>query len=72
MPFRLDYFKEGHEGMNYPHYMLWNIHKKKFYNKVFKSRESAITMAKAAIKFREKKESKVVKKGGKTFILPVN
>ena len=70
MPFELRSYPKGHDGMEFPHFMLWNIHKKKFYNKVFKSRESAITMAKQAIKYREKKESKVVKKNGKTFILP--
>ena len=70
MPFRLDYFKEGHEGMNYPHYMLWNINKKKYAKKVFRNKDGAINFAKNSIKFREKKDSKVTKKGGKTFILP--
>lgn len=71
MPFELRSFPKGHDGMEFPHFMLWNIHKKKYYNKTFKSRESAINMAKAAVKFRERKESKVTKKNGKTFILPV-
>ena len=71
MPFRLDYFKEGHEGMNYPHYMLWNLTKKKYAKKVFRNKDGAINFAKNSIKFREKKDSKVTKKGGKTFILPV-
>ena len=70
MPFELREFKEGHEGMNYNHFMLWNIDKKKYYKKTFRSRDSAITMAKQAIMYREKKKSKVVKKGKKTFILP--
>ena len=72
MPFELRNFPKGHDGMEFPHFMLWNIHKKKYYNKTFKTRDAAINMAKAAIKFRERKESKVVKKNGKTFILPVN
>jgi hypothetical protein len=71
MPFRLDYFKKGHEGMEYPHYMLYNIHKDKYANKVFKNRDGAINFAKNSIMFREKKKSKVTKKGNKTFILPV-
>lgn len=29
MPFRLDYFKGGHAGHMYPHYMLFNTKKKK-------------------------------------------
>lgn len=70
MPFRLDKMKSM-PGMPEPHYHLWNIHKKQYAKKVFKSKEGAIGFAKNAIRFREKKESKVIKKGGKTFIMPV-
>jgi len=71
MPFRLDYFKKGHAGMEYPHYMLYNIHKDKYAKKVFRNKDGAINFAKNSIMFREKKKSKVTKKGNKTFILPV-
>lgn len=70
MPWRLDFFKKGHEGMDYPHYMLYNIHKDKYAKKIFRNKDGAINFAKNAIKFREKKDSKIVKKGNKTFILP--
>jgi len=71
MPFRLDYFRKGHAGMEYPHYMLYNIHKDKYAKKVFRNKDGAINFAKNSIMFREKKKSKVTKKGNKTFILPV-
>lgn len=71
MPFELRSFPKGHDGMSYPHFMLWNLSKKKYYNKAFKTKEAAINMAKNAIRYREKKESKVIKKNGKTQILPI-
>ena len=46
MPFRLDYFKKGHAGMEYPHYMLFNIHKDKYAKKVFRNKDGAINFAK--------------------------
>lgn len=59
MPFRIDSFPKGHDGMNYPHFMLYNLNKKQYAKKVFKTRDSAISFAKNAIRFREKKDSKV-------------
>ncbi len=50
--------------------MLYNIHKDKYAKKIFRNKDGAINFAKNAIKFREKKDSKIVKKGNKTFILP--
>jgi hypothetical protein len=70
MPFRLDYFPKGHKGMMYSHYMLYNIHKKSYAKKTFKTKEGAINFAKNSIRFREKKPSKIQIKYGKTFILP--
>ena len=68
MPFRIDSFPKGHDGMNFPHFMLYNLNKKQHAKKVFKTRESAIAFAKNAIKFREKKDAKV--DGNR--IMPVN
>lgn len=65
MPFRIDSFPKGHEGMEYPHFMLYNLHKKKYAKKVFKTKQGAINFAKNAIKFREKKDSIV--KGNKVL-----
>ena len=61
MPFRVD--KSGNE------FTLFNIHKKRLVQKSFKTMDGAIGFAKNAIRFREKKDSKVTKKGNKTFIL---
>ena len=62
MPFRLD--KNGDS------IRLFNMTKKKYANKNFLTEQGAINFAKNAIRFREKKESKVSKKDGKIFILP--
>lgn len=70
MPFRLDYFKGGHAGHMYPHYMLFNTKKKRMISKHFKSKDTAINFARNAIRLTEKKESKVIKRNNKTFILP--
>ena len=69
MPWRLDKMKSM-PSMPEPHYHLYNLHKKEYAKKVFKSKEGAIGFAKNAIKFREKKDSKVIVKNGKTFIMP--
>jgi len=71
MPFELRSFPKGHAGIDYPHFMLWNLDKKKYYNKSFRSKDAAINMAKNAIRYREKKESKIIKKNGKTRIIPI-
>ena len=52
MPFRI--IKQGDT------YSLFNIHKKRLVQKTFRSREGAIGFAKNAIRFRERKNSKVV------------
>ena len=52
MPFRIE--KVGDK------FKLFNIHKKIYVKKDFKSREGAIGFGKNAIRFREKKDSKVV------------
>ena len=62
MPFRVDQKKET--------FKLFNLTKKQYAQKDFKSIEGAIGFAKNAIRFREKKSSRVLKKNGKTFILP--
>lgn len=62
MPFRVD--KNGDK------FVLFNIHKKRLVQKNFNTLDGAIGFAKNAIRFRERKESKVTKKGNKTFILP--
>ena len=62
MPFRVD------EDQNF--FKLFNLTKKQYAKKNFKSIEGAIGFAKNAIRFREKKSSRVLKKNGKTFILP--
>ena len=67
MPFRIDYFKEGHQGINKPHYMLFNLTKKEYVKKHFNSKEGAIGFGKNAIRYREKTKSKVVK----NKILPI-
>lgn len=69
MPFRVDYMKSM-KGLKEPHYHLFNMNKKTYAKKVFNTKQGAISFAKNAIKFRERKDSKVVNKGGKTFILP--
>jgi len=71
MPFRLDYLPKGHNGHQYPHYMLFNLTKKEYAKKHFKNRMGAVNFAKNSIMFREKKKSRVTNKGGKTFIMPV-
>ena len=63
MPFRVD--KSG------DNFTLFNIHKKRLVQKTFKTKEGAIGFAKNAIRFREKKNSKVTNKGNKTFVLPI-
>lgn len=70
MPFRVDKMKSM-KGMPEPHYHLYNLHKKEYAKKIFKTEDSAISFAKNAIRFREKKDSKVSKKGGKTFVMPI-
>ncbi len=62
MPFRVD--DKGSK------FTLFNIHKKKLVAKEFNTKDGAIGFAKNAIRFRERKDSKIVKKDGKTFILP--
>ena len=62
MPFRVD--KSGNE------FTLFNIHKKRLVQKTFKTMDGPIGFAKNAIRFREKKSSRVLKRKGKTFILP--
>tara|TARA_Y100001937_G_C7114632_1_gene329505 strand:- start:1069 stop:1275 length:207 start_codon:yes stop_codon:yes gene_type:complete len=62
MPFRVDKDKDK--------FKLFNLTKKQYANKSFNSMESAISFAKNAIRFRERKNSSVQKKNGKTFILP--
>ena len=64
MPFQV--FIANHKPYG-KHYMLKNIKNQKVVNKHFKTRESAISFAKNAIMFNEKKKSKVV--GNK--ILPI-
>ena len=59
MPFKIE--KSGDK------FKLFNIHKKEYVKKEFNSREGAIGFGKNAIRFREKKKSKIV--GNK--ILPV-
>lgn len=70
MPFRIDFMKSM-KGESQPHYHLFNLNKKQYAKKYFLTKESAISFAKNAIRFREKKNSKVVNKGGKTFVLPI-
>jgi hypothetical protein len=72
MPFLIKYFPKGHVGVTYPHYMLYKFEKKEMGKRHFKTMESAINSAKQAIKFREKKEAKVVKRGNKTYVVPVD
>jgi hypothetical protein len=62
MPFRLDKVGES--------FKLFNMTKKKHADKTFVSAQGAINFAKNAIRFREKKDSKVSTKDGKIFILP--
>ncbi len=71
MPFRLDFLSSGHAGHKYPHYMLYNINKKMYVKKHFKSKDTAIAFARNSIMFREKKKSKVINKNGKIHIMPV-
>ena len=52
MPFRIE--KAGDK------FKLFNLTKKEYAKKEFKSREGAIGFAKNAIRYREKKNSKVV------------
>lgn len=59
MPFRIDKVDSK--------FKLYNLTKKEYAKKIFNSKEGAIGFAKNAIKFREKKNSKVV--GNK--VLPV-
>jgi hypothetical protein len=63
MPFRVN--KKGDK------YTLFNIHKKRLVQKEFNTLDGAIGFAKNAIRFREKKNSKITKKGNNTFVLPV-
>jgi hypothetical protein len=64
MPFQV--FKTTHKPYG-EHYMLKNIKNQKVVNKHFKTKDAAISFAKNAIMFNEKKKSKVV--GNK--ILPI-
>jgi hypothetical protein len=61
MPFRID--KKDNK------FLLYNLHKKTYVKKQFKTKQTAIKMGKQYIKFREKK-SATVKEG--RFILPVD
>lgn len=72
MPFQLIHYKKGHDNMEYPHYMLKNIHTGKMVKKAFRNRDGAINFARNSIRFREKKESKVVGKGDNVKILPID
>tara|TARA_A100001391_G_scaffold131142_2_gene90383 strand:- start:970 stop:1167 length:198 start_codon:yes stop_codon:yes gene_type:complete len=63
MPFRVDKKEDK--------FKLFNLTKKEYGKKTFNSLESAISFGKNAIRFRERKKSKVEKKNGKTFILPL-
>lgn len=63
MPFRVD--KKNDK------FKLFNLTKKLYAKKEFNSLEASINFARNSIRFREKKDSKVSKKNGKTFILPV-
>lgn len=71
MPFRVDKMKSM-PSMPEPHYHLYNLHKKEYAKKIFNTEASAISFAKNAIRFREKKNSKVTKKNGKVFVMPVS
>tara|TARA_Y100001963_G_C6703418_1_gene410660 strand:- start:633 stop:887 length:255 start_codon:yes stop_codon:yes gene_type:complete len=71
MPFQLVHYKKGHDKMEYPHYMLRNINTGVMVKKAFRSKEGAIGFAKNAIRFREKKQSKVIGKGDNVKILPI-
>tara|TARA_A100001391_G_C4982678_1_gene255766 strand:- start:530 stop:721 length:192 start_codon:yes stop_codon:yes gene_type:complete len=62
MPFRVDKVKDK--------FKLFNLTKKEYAKKEFNSMEGAIGFGKNSIRFRERKESKVSKKNGKTFIMP--
>ena len=62
MPFRVDKAKDK--------FKLFNLTKKEYAKKEFNSIEGAIGFAKNSIRFREKKDSKISKKNGKTFIMP--
>jgi hypothetical protein len=57
MPFQV--FTANHKPYG-KHYMLRNIKTSKVINKHFKTKEKAISFAKNAIMFSEKKKSKVV------------
>jgi hypothetical protein len=72
MPFEIRYFPKGHKGKEFPHYMLYKFESKQMGKRHFKSKESAINSAKQAIKFREKKESKIVKRNNKTYVVPID
>ena len=62
MPFRVDKVKDK--------FKLFNLTKKEYAKKEFNSMEGAIGFGKNSIRFRERKDSKVSKKNGKTFIMP--
>lgn len=70
MPFRIDFMKSM-KGETEPHYHLYNLHKKEYAKKYFLTKDSAISFAKNAIRFREKKNSKVSTIRGKTFVMPI-
>lgn len=72
MPFQLVHYKKGHKNQEYPHYMLRNINTGVMVKKHFRSRDGAIGFAKNSIRFREKKDSKIVGKGDNVKILPIN
>ena len=71
MPFQLKHFKKGHDNMEFPHYMLKNINTGVMVKKAFRTRDGAINFAKNSIRFREKKDSKIVGKGDNVKILLV-
>jgi len=72
MPFQLKHFKKGHDNMEFPHYMLKNINTGVMVKKAFRTRDGAINFAKNSIRFREKKDSKIVGKGDNVKILPID
>tara|TARA_Y100000114_G_C11673364_1_gene284914 strand:+ start:199 stop:426 length:228 start_codon:yes stop_codon:yes gene_type:complete len=71
MPFQIVFGSKGHRGIPYPHYHLYKFEKKEMGKRHFKTKQAAINSAKQAIMFREKKKSKVVQRGGKTYVVPI-
>lgn len=72
MPFIIKFFPKGHQGVEKPHYMLYNINKKQLGKRHFNTKQAAINSGKQAIAYREKKKAKVVNKNNKTYIVPID